>query len=448
MQDLLKEVGQKKYKAMCSIGVTNSKQSLLQSNKYAQRRGPDHTTVETYHGIQFLHNLLHLTGEKTTQPFFKNNISVVFNGEIYNYLEFGSYKTDGECLIDLYEKHGPEFIKLLDGEFAICLVDFVESKILISTDTFACKPLWYSFKKDAFCITSYKSQASLLGFDGAEKLYANTTKVFDLHTYKEINKFNNFEFDLQQYKTNYDDWHLAFANSIHKRASNTQYGVYLGLSSGYDSGAIACELLKQNIKFKSYTIAGPENMNIVNRRINLIDDHEVIHLTRDEYLNTQFYITNNCEDFIYQNYNIKGDKASFGLAAICSRATAANKRIYLSGQGADEIISDYGFNGNKIYNHSGFGGKFPENLNNFWPWNSFYDGTQIQYLNKEEYIAGHYGIETRYPFLDKYLVQEFLWLHSSLKNSKYKSVLSDYLVSNNFPFAEEKIGFNTLKGLK
>ena len=433
---------------MCSIGVTNSKQSLLDSNKYAQRRGPDHTSVTTYHGVQFLHNLLHLTGEKTTQPFFKNDISVVFNGEIYNYLEFGNYKTDGECIIDLYEKHGPEFIKLLDGEFAICLIDFPENKILISTDTFACKPLWYKFKEDEFCVTSYESQASLLGFEGADKLYANTTKVFDLHTYEEVNEFDNFEFDIRQYKTDYNDWHIAFANSIRKRTAGTQYGVYLGLSSGYDSGAIACELLKQNVKFKSYTIAGPENMDIVNKRINLIDDHEVIHLTHDEYYHIQSYITGNCEDFIYQNYNIKGDKASFGLAAICSRASIANKRIYLSGQGADEIISDYGFNGNKIYGHSSFGGKFPENLNGFWPWHSFYDGTQIQYLNKEEYIAGHYGIETRYPFLDKYLVQEFLWLHSSLKNSKYKSVLHEYLSNNNFPFAEEKIGFNTLKGLK
>ena len=101
-----------------------------------------------------------------------------------------------------------------------------------------------------------------------------------------------------------------------------------------------------------------------------------------------------------------------------------------------------------IYGHSEFGGKFPDSLNGFWPWHSFYDGTQIKYLNKEEYVAGHFGIETRYPFLDKYLVQEFLWLHPRLKNSKYKSALDEYLTTNNFPFAKEKIGFNTLKGLR
>ena len=150
----------------------------------------------------------------------------------------------------------------------------------------------------------------------------------------------------------------------------------------------------------------------------------------------------------YKGYKIKGDKASFGLSAICKRAKSSGYRIYLSGQGADEIISDYGFGGNKCYGHSEFGGKFPDSLEGFWPWNSFYDGTQIRYLNKEEYVAGHHGIETRYPFLDKYLVQEFLWLTPELKNSKYKSALSEYLSVNNFPFAQEKIGFNASKNLQ
>jgi len=137
------------------------------------------------------------------------------------------------------------------------------------------------------------------------------------------------------------------------------------------------------------------------------------------------------------------------LATICKRANANNQRIYFSGQGADEIISDYGFNGKRIYKHSQFGGKFPNTLEGFWPWHSFWDGTQVQYLNKEEYIAGHYGIETRYPFLDRQLVQEFLWLTSKLKNSKYKSCLAEYLIRNNFPFEQEKRGFNVVvKGKK
>jgi asparagine synthetase B (glutamine-hydrolysing) len=128
---------------------------------------------------------------------------------------------------------------------------------------------------------------------------------------------------------------------------------------------------------------------------------------------------------------------------VCSRASKENRRIYFSGQGADEIISDYGHNGIKIFKHSSFGGKFPDTLEGFFPWHSFYNGTQIQYLNKEEYIAGHFGIETRYPFLDRQLVQEFLWLTPELKNSQYKSALAEYLKVNNFPYSpNEKLGFH------
>lgn len=437
---------------MCSFGVTN-RVGLNTSNKFAQKRGPDATNSIVINDIEFLHNLLHLTGEFTTQPFQKDNIVATFNGEIYNYLEFGDYNTDGEILIDLYIKYGPEFTKLLDGEFALCLVDFKENIILISTDTFACKPLWYEFANNEFCIASYDSQLKGLGFSNGAKLCANTTKVFNLDTRTLLLQFENYTFDITQYKTSYDDWLIAFSNSIQKRTANVQYGIFLGLSSGYDSGAIACELVRQQVPFKSYTITGPENMSIVNDRIRYIPESELINLTRTEYDITKADLDNSCENFIYvdrfKHYNIKQDKASIGLAAICKRASNDGRRIYLSGQGADEIISDYGFNGRKIYNHSEFGGQFPESLEGFFPWHSFYDGTQVQYLNKEEYVAGHYGIETRYPFLDKQLVQEFLWLSAKLKNSKYKSVLDIYLYINGFPYMPgEKIGFNTQKGLK
>ena len=85
---------------------------------------------------------------------------------------------------------------------------------------------------------------------------------------------------------------------------------------------------------------------------------------------------------------------------------------------------------------------FPKNLNTIFPWNSFYKSSQESYLAKEEYSSGMWGIETRYPFLDKDVVQEFLWLSPDLKNKNYKSVLHEYFINNNFPFDEgRKVGF-------
>ena len=114
--------------------------------------------------------------------------------------------------------------------------------------------------------------------------------------------------------------------------------------------------------------------------------------------------------------------------------TIRGKKITLSGMGGDEIFSDYGFSGRRIYKHSNFGGLFPQDLSRVFPWNSFYGSTMRSYLMKEEQIGGSYGIETRYPFLDRNVVQEFIWLKNNLKNANYKSVLYEYLTRNNFPF--------------
>ena len=438
---------------MCGFAVSNILQ-LKDTNAFCKRRGPDLTNSKVINGIEFLHNLLHITGELTPQPIVQDDVVCVFNGEIYNYREFGNYKTDGDCIIDLYEKEGDGFVQRLDGEFALCLIDFTDKKIIISNDTFSCKPLWYEFTNGKFGVASYESQLTGLGFKAPKKLQANLTQVYDAVTLQKIKQYNNFTFCTHQHKNSFDDWLTAFGNSIRKRTANTSKGMFVGMSSGYDSGAIACELTKQGIGFKAYSILNNENDSVLQQRLRMVNNSEAFFLKPDEFQKWKKELRSNCENFAYhdgfRNYDIKKDQASMGLSAICHRANGEGRRIYFSGQGADEIISDYGFGGKKIYKHSEFGGLFPANLNGFFPWHSFYDGTQIQYLNKEEYVAGHFGIETRYPFLDRQLVQEFLWLSHDLKNSKYKSALDEYLLINEFPYQpQEKRGFHVIeKGKK
>ena len=176
-------------------------------------------------------------------------------------------------------------------------------------------------------------------------------------------------------------------------------------------------------------------------------------LSQNEYNYWFNYVQENCESFIsdqYNGYNIKNDKASVGLAFICDKAIKEERKIYLSGQGADEIFSDYGIFGRKIMgdNQSTFGGIFPDDLKPHFPWKNFFDGTQEMYIAKEEYVAGSFGIETRYPYLDEDVVQEFLWLSPELKNKSYKSVVYEYLNNNNFPIdLNQKIGFQANRNL-
>lgn len=432
---------------MCGFAVSNIELSLLLSNEKCKKRGPDSTNLIIVNKIQFLHNLLHITGLYKEQPFTNKNKDVfcVFNGEIYNYKSFSNYNSDGECIIDLYQEFGNYFVEKLDGEFAICLVDFSKNKIILASDLFASKPLWYEFSDNKFCIASYNSQLLGLKFNKGKKLPANKTMIFNLKNFKKEKEIENHKFDLRQFKKNFDDWIYCFSKSISKRVSNTNDEIFIGLSSGYDSGAIACELQKQKIEFKCYSIINNENEDILLRRLESIKNKTFFHLRKNEFEECKKKLINNCENFIYLDYETTKIQANVGFYCICQKAKSDKKRITLLGQGADEIISDYGFKGKKIYKSSCFGGLFPDNLEEIFPWCNFWEGTQIKYLNAQECVAGGLGIEARYPFLDKDLVQEFINLSPKLKNSAYKSCIDNYLNENNYPFEQNvKRGFYCL----
>ena len=105
-------------------------------------------------------------------------------------------------------------------------------------------------------------------------------------------------------------------------------------------------------------------------------------------------------------------------------------------------MGDYGFNGKKFKHYSELKGLFPKKLSIIFPWNNFYNGTMSAFISKEEAVASLYGIESRYPYLDKDVVQEYLSLSRELKNIKYKSPLYVYMKSHNYRFDENvKIGF-------
>jgi asparagine synthetase B (glutamine-hydrolysing) len=401
-----------KYKKMCSFTVAKGRAN----NDAIRFRGPDITNKETHFGLNFTHNLLAVTGVPTPQPFVDKEIVVVYSGEVYNH-PFS--KSDGENIIPLYRKHGLLFANELDGEFAIALYDFKTNIALFVTDRFGTKPLWRSGIECA----SYRSGV------GGREIEPNTVECVQISTEKELFRVNYHEWDWNQYKDSYDDFLNAFERSIKKRATER---CFLGLSSGYDSGAICHELVKQGVNFKAFSILNNESIGVIIERGKKAYEFDTIAVSKDSDL------LKDVEDIEYiraGEKSVKEDKASYGLASICKQAKREGRKVYLSGQGADEIIGDY-----KLYpKQSAFKGVFPDELKE---WENFSGGLQRDYIHKEEHVAGAYGIETRYPFLDTEVVQEFLWLKPELKNRNYKAPIYEYLIKNHVPFDKEvKRGF-------
>ncbi len=424
---------------------------LTHANEFTQRRGPDHTSLFKKDGFTFLHDLLSITGDFTPQPFIDEgaNIVALFNGQIYNYLDFGTYPSDGHIFIPLYKKYGWDFVRKLDGEFALVMFDFNKGEYLVSADVFATKPLWVAHEGTKVGVASYRSSLERLGFIDPQKITANTTRVYRIADHTLVDERTVFDFSLEQHKQSLDDFFAAFEDVVEKRTRNLREKIFIGLSSGHDSGALALAMTHLKVHFEAYSIVGEENKEILAQRHRLLQyPPHLIDLTYANILKAREYNKKHAEPHTfeinptYQVRDVREDPGAIGLSHICSIAKNDGVKIYLSGQGADEIISDYGREGKKLASHSTFAGQFPHDLAAHFPWYNFYGGAQRDYLAKEEHISGAYGIEGRYPFLDPAFVQEFLLLTPEIKNRGYKYPLAEYLRVHDYPFDPEfKKGF-------
>lgn len=246
----------------------------------------------------------------------------------------------------------------------------------------------------------------------------------------ELNAFYGHEFDFDnQYKNSYDDWIKVFRGVIRNYAKED---CFMGLSSGYDSGVISCEMYIRNIPFKAYVLLNGENEEIINERLKYISNNSI--LTMNQKLWQQYY------DYLKGKINpiALTDSGSMGLAYLFDTAKKEGKSVFISGQGADEIFSDYALS--DVPGQSTFKGTFPDKL---YEWPNFRKNVNYMYLQEIEEIANIYSVKVHYPYLNIVLVQEFLWLAPELKNRYYKAPLREYLTLNRVPFEENaKYGFH------
>ena len=125
-------------------------------------RGPDDERVWIDNNVGFYHKRLSIIDiESGSQPMSRSGVTVVFNGEIYNYVELRvdlrkkghsfSTASDTEVLLVSYLEYGKAFAKRLNGMFAFVIYDSRSNEIIAARDHFGIKPL-YRFENDRYLL--------------------------------------------------------------------------------------------------------------------------------------------------------------------------------------------------------------------------------------------------------------------------------------------------------
>jgi asparagine synthetase B (glutamine-hydrolysing) len=416
-------------------------------------RGPDARCVYEQKGLLAIHTHLRITGYSIQPLIFSGGVTV-YNGEIYNEWERISQDplySDARTLVDLLEAEGIEGLSQLEGEFAICVYLPSRNMVCILTDTFGTKPAYYTSRPGQVAVGSYND--TLLEYDSScepIRVPANTLLLIDVLTGNVVRSETVWEFDFScQTSDSYDPWINAFTASLQKRTSSRNQRYFVPLSSGHDSGLIAATMSNSEKSFRCYAAPYLEDESILQQRVDILNSRGIATTLMDispaEYLSMRLYMHSNLNyyclrapDFDAENFpdpdfrNVPGFVAS---ALICSRARSDGYLIQLSGQGSDEVLTDYCTGSMRMSELKG-------NWRNLTrPWKNLNAGWNAVFLGASERISGLFGIESRYPFLDRVLVQSFIDLKPDLKGRSFKAPIAACFDRADFPYTDRKQGF-------
>ena len=155
---------------MCSIcGGNYPLEVIKRASRVMAHRGPDFSGSFYHNGIALAHNRLSIIDlkEEANQPFvspFCAHLVLVFNGEIYNYLELREElervgiafytKSDTEVLLHAFAFWGVGCLEKLNGDFAFVILDKRDNSLFFARDRLGNKPLFYRLEGDRICFAS------------------------------------------------------------------------------------------------------------------------------------------------------------------------------------------------------------------------------------------------------------------------------------------------------
>ncbi|WP_288368838.1 asparagine synthase (glutamine-hydrolyzing) [uncultured Roseivirga sp.] len=421
-------------------------QKMLNSIKH---RGPDdeNILVKDHTGLGHVRLSILDLSSQGQQPMYTpdGRYAIVFNGEIYNYIELRSELekdhcfetgTDTEVILAAYRLWGESCLDRFNGDWAFVILDTVTLELFGARDRYGIKPFYYILDDDRLI---FASEAKAL--IGHTKKTINRKLVYDYLLYNRTDHTNESFFEgiqklppgtsfcISNNKIKFKKWYnlrTKLDRSFDKGlANNTQEFLWLFddslrlrlrsdvpigvcLSGGLDSSSIVSSLIKKfnftDVNTFSAVYEGAENAD----ESKFIKEYE-------EHLANMHYTRPNAQTFFddYQHFiNAQSEPvASIGPYAQFKVMELAKEyvKVTLDGQGADEYLAGY---------HYFFGAYFKELANSLR-------------LGKLLTEVGHYLIQHKGSIAFKY------WLFYSL-SPKWKTYIGKRVYGNiNSSFAQE-----------
>ncbi len=381
---------------MCGISIWFQNSGLIDKNKFKKmndsirHRGPDDEGYYYDAGLAMAHRRLAIidVSPKGHQPFmYKDRYVLVFNGEIYNYIELReelklkgytfNTETDTEVLIAAYDHYGEACTNYLNGMWAFVIYDKKEKILFGSRDRFGIKPLYYYFDNGKLLLASEIKQILIVEEQCAQVnrnilegyLVYGDLDYSDETFFKDIYKIpmgNSFQYrlgdcnfksfsyykpDYMQKGWKYKNYHEAcdaffktFEQSVKLRLrSDVKVGYCL--SGGLDSSAIVCmvdKVLKESqddmeqhvISSCSYDKRYDEQEYIdeVIRQTGVVS-HKVFPLENR--------LLDELDEIIWHMDEPFGSTSIYAQWNVFKKAKECGLKVMLDGQGADEQLAGY-----------------------------------------------------------------------------------------------------------
>ena len=375
---------------MCGIAGFSLKTNLDQKanvlkdmNDKLSHRGPDGEGFYHDYDVSLSHKRLAIIdlNPRSNQPFLdkKKEFVIVFNGEIYNYIELRKLliddgyefltNSDTEVLLNSYIHWGTGLFQKIKGMFSFAIYDTKKKQIICARDHFGQKPFFYYYKDGDFifsseltslisnpvineqiCITSIVNYLHYDSFIGRStplincyKLLPSEYLIFDIQK-RNIQKKEYWSLNIKDKKSRPKDYYNQFINKLTqstKQHLRSDVPIALYLSGGVDSSTLACiskgilnndNLTAFNLKFENETF---------NENLLAADTSKKLNLKLTTY---DLQDTNFISELSNSINNIDEPLADLGFIAVSFISNFVSRdgyKVVISGDGGDELLMGY-----------------------------------------------------------------------------------------------------------